>query len=268
MSNILRPDINVEYNIPFAPTDKVYIRTGVHGDGSCFYHSYLRIIHPSYRYATYNERCKLVTQLREQLAEQVTNESLMELGNGEPRRLMFFQLLNARLSAGFPDTDEYGHILNQLISLTPILEATTTFKGNFYITFVEKIKEQLYTKIGNKGSKFDKYIDSWSYELFYTINEQIIENFKHKLLTDQVSAFEIEYISRCLHYNFLFLRDNRNVCEYYPTGVMLNEEWPVIILLWRDDCHYEIIGEMRHDRTVKRKFNVKDNTVQCIVNTV
>lgn len=265
MSNLLKPDINVTYDIPFASPDKVYIRTGVHGDGSCFYHAYLRVVHSQYKYASYEDRCKLVEKLRKHLADQVNNETLINLGKGEPRRMLFFEILSARIRQGFPADDPHGQVLNRLVSLTALLEENTSFKGNFYLTFLEKIEAAARVKIGNDYAKLDKYVKEWIYGLFVSINDELIEKYKQKLLHDQVSALEIEFISKCLQTNFLFLRDVNDQCKQYETGIELNHNWPCVVLLWADECHYEVIGEMQHNRTVKRKFKYTDEFIQNLI---
>ncbi len=265
MTNILDPDINVECLIPFAPKN-LYICTGVIADGSCFYHAFLRITHPSYKNSTHKDRVTMVDNLRKQIADTITIETITKVGKGELKRMLFFKFLNEYVSNGFPTTDERGSILNNILSLSKIIEENTTFKGNFYLTVLEKIEEAVRAKIGNKYLKFNNYIKTWLYEAFVTVNQQVVESYRKQIMEEQVSATEIGYISNYVKYNFLFLRQDTNgMCQYYSTGIQLIEDWPIIVLLWKQDCHYEIVGEMHHNRIVKRMFTITDPFIVSIL---
>jgi hypothetical protein len=263
-SSILPPDKNMTCIIPFALADRVYIRTGTHGDGSCFLHAYLKAIRPQYKYASYEDRLAYVNRLREKLASSVSNETLSELGNREPRRILFFAELGKIIDDGFPK-DERGSLLNQLVDIRSIFQETTGAKGNFYRAFIDKIHETARAKIGQKYSKLEKYVIEWCHEIFGIANEAVLKNYKEKLLHDQVDSMSIEFISRRVECNFLFLREVDGKIEVYPFLTQVFQSWPFVVLLWTDECHYEVIGEMRPDRTVKRKFGLADDLIQNIL---
>lgn len=246
---MLDPDITNVYNIPFMPKDKVFVRTGVHGDGSCFFHAFLRVVKPQYKCSSYRDRCKFVQQLREHLASQVTDENLAKVGKGEPRRLLFFTHLKELLQVS-----QNGSLSSS--DLLSILEKTTTHEGNFYNAFYEKCREKAPTCANLK---------KWCYDLFITANDMLKKHYRNRLLNGDVSTLEIEFISQQLEYNFLFLHDVNGSCELYPFNTKIQDEWPFIVLLWKDECHYEIIGEMNYDRTITRRFSLRDEFISRLI---
>lgn len=260
MNYMLEPDKTSSYYLPFASPEKVYVRTGVHADGSCFFHAYLRVTKVQYKHASYEERRAHVSRLREKLSTAVTNESLSELSNNELRKMLFFEQLRARASCGFPRDSQYGALLNEFISIEKVLEASTTFEGNFYTHFVENIVEAGRARIGQKFEKFIPYIKSWCVGAFSEANQDVVDGFKRRLLKDQISTTEVEFVARQVECNFLFLRER----EIYPYSANINPLWPYVILLWLSDNHYEIIGEMNVDKSVKRKFWSKDSIIDLL----
>lgn len=264
--SFLSPDKNSLYNLSIFPKNKVYVRTGTHGDGSCFYHSYLRATKLQYKYSNYEDRCVYVKRLRENLAEKVTNESLSKLNGKELRRMLFMTILREETLNGFPP-DQFGNLLNKIINLGEILDSVSTSEGNFYFQYLEKINTLGEIKIGKNYEKFKKYIAKWCYDIFRSVGEKVLEHFKAKILHDQVSSIEIEFIARQLECNFLFVSDH-NGGKIYPFSANIDPSWPYIVLLWNSESHYEIIGEMRPDKTVARTFTENDELIQTLLGVI
>lgn len=262
--SLLQADQNSTYYLPFMPSDKVYIRTGVHADGSCFFHAFLRATKPHYRHASYTDRLVYATRIREKLSEAVSSQTLSELNNKELRTMLFFQQLRENVARGFPK-DAHGDILNQLINLETVLEMSSSFDGNFYLYFLKKIIQEGEAALGAKFKKFEPYVTKWCYDIFLKVNEKVIEQFKLKLLHDQVSSTEVEFIARQLQCNFLFIQDDILDKKIYPFSADINPLWPYVILLWKEGIHYEIIGEMKQDKTVMRKFSRRDQLVDILL---
>jgi hypothetical protein len=260
MNYMLEPDKTSTYYLSFSPPEKVYVRTGVHGDGSCFYHAYLRITKNQYKNASYDERRAYVSRLRNSLAESVTSDSLSKLNNKELRRMLFFEQLRGKLTNEFASDNQYGSLLNKFVSLEEVLDASTTFDGNFYTYFIEKISEIGRAQLGKKFERFIPFIKEWSLKTFSETNEEVIKKFKMQLLKKQVSSTEIEYIARQLECNFLFLREQK----VYPFSANIDAQWPYIILLWKSDIHFEIIGELSADKSIRRKFSSDDKIVKIL----
>lgn len=264
----LAADKTVICNIPCLLNYETYVRTGVHGDGSCFLHAFLRATKPSYKYKSYNERVERVKELRAQIADLVDDQSLKAIGNGEPRRMLFFQHLGTLVKDGFPGDAPPGVILNQLMNLSLVLEETTTFASNFYAVFLDKIKERCCVTIpeATYEAKFEKFVRGWCYEQFLRANRDMLAEYKRVLLEEQIGSLEVEFIARAVHVNFLFLREKKGRIEPYRTGAeIINPEWPCLVILWINDSHYELVGRLEEDRTVARTFTSDDEIIRKLL---
>jgi hypothetical protein len=73
------------------------IRSGVKGDGSCFYHSFLYNISPEYRKAKESERTDMVIKLRSELSRWSTDEKMLQILSSE-----MFQEFNAKMNSDSP----------------------------------------------------------------------------------------------------------------------------------------------------------------------
>ena len=81
--------IRVDSQQPFHTKIGDFIRTGVVGDGSCFFHSVLYSCTPEYRKLTIPERMCLVEDLRRLISKEVTVDIWLSLGNGEVAKLAY-----------------------------------------------------------------------------------------------------------------------------------------------------------------------------------
>ncbi len=243
---ILPPDKSYNYHIPNLSDE--YVRTGTQGDGDCYFHAYLRGFDFKYRHMSASERAEAVQKLRAELADHVTLESLRQISGGEYRRVLFFGALRQLLEKQNEET------------LVKILENTTTFKENFYVSFVEMALERLEFQTSAQKRAFVSRIKN----LFLQANDLAIDTFKNQLLTAEIGATECEYISRFLKRNFLFIYETENGVERYPFCSVINENWPFCVLLWVQKSHYEVIGrkEREHASVINRVFYRGDELVE------
>lgn len=266
---ILPPDRTVICNIP--NLDQTYVRTGIQGDGSCFLHAYLRATNLKYRGMIKSERKESVQILRERLAARVSIETIKGLGCGEHRKMIFFAVLNKIIEGGFPKNDEEGKLLNSIVNLNEILEKTTTFKKNFYSSFAENLIGEI-EKIEPPQPVSDQlktYIYKKCYDFFIETNEKVLDEFRISLLERQISSIEIEFISKQLEINFLFLRENYGNIEFYHEVASIDDySWPFVIMLWIGETHYEILGRKELNDTITRKFQKEDEIVQAILKSI
>lgn len=253
MNRILQPDQNQSFSLPCFPPEKLYVRTGVDADGSCFFHAFLRATSTQYKHADAGKRREAVTQMRQRLADEVRDDTIPR----EVRKMLFMVHLRAALATGFP-RDEHGEILARVIDLDRVLDETQAV-GNFYLAFVEQLQRRGQTALGAAFARLEPYAVQWCYDTFHAVNARVLDDFKHRLLHEHIGAAEIGYIAQRLECNFLFVTEE----GIYPFAADVNAAWPYVVLLWLED-HYEVVGEMNADRSVKRKFRRDDPLVQSI----
>lgn len=247
---ILPPDKTTNFYIEDLPN--VYVRTGVIGDGSCFFHSYLRAFDTGYRNKNTASRTEAVLRLRETLAESVSLETFKVISNGEYRKMLFFRILRYLFEKS----------VNQLLSseeLVDILEHTTTFETNFYSEFINSVLQRASTThTRDKMLNFIQYLK----QLFIEANDISIEHFKQALLHSEIGSTEVEFVARKIECNFIFLFTKEGKVELYPFSAIVDESWPYCVILWVGESHYEVIGRKEDDRTIVRKFYKDDEIIQ------
>lgn len=263
--NILTADSTRICNLPSLP--EKYVRTGTLADGSCFLHAVLNATVDGYRKLTYEERHDMVTNLRESLAESVTDKELMKIANGEYRKMSFFNHLRDQIKTGFPH-DNIGAMLNKIINLPRVLEETTSFKDNFYNTFIQTIENKINASAYPKkvSQNISLYINKNCYSFFCAANNSVTEEFKNGILNEDIGSKEIEFLASKLEFNFLFLKSDHKglIYPYHEVTKVINKDWNYIVLLWVCDCHYEIIGRQNEDKTITRRFTDEDPLIQFI----
>jgi hypothetical protein len=229
----------------------VYVRTGVIGDGSCFFHSYLRAFDSSYRNKNTSARTETVMRLRETLAESVSLETFKAISNGEYRKMLFFGILRQLFEKST------GQLLSSE-ELVDILEHTTTFETNFYSEFINSVLHRASTRAREEMLKFIQHLK----QLFIEANDLSIEHFKQSLLHSEIGSTEVEFVARKLECNFIFLFTKEGKVELYPFSAIIDESWPYCVILWVGESHYEVIGRKEDDRTIVRKFYKDDEIIQ------
>ena len=255
---MLEPDQNQIYDLS-AVAPGVFIRTGVIADGSCFFHAYLRVFRPTYKRANVAERTRIVGQLRRVLASSVSETSL----NSELYLLLFITELQKVLAQQDVSTDPHVKVLTKLVNLNTIVDDCSSFTGNLYTEFVDKVNAAGRKAAGDEADLYDEkmnpFVAQWARGIFHQVNQIVIRDFKQRLLTDYVGCTEMEYISRALKCNFLFVKDH----QIYPFQVTGYLEWPYLILIWVSEMHFELVGRLDPDRVIQRKFNSQDPLVRA-----
>lgn len=76
----LKPDETRTFCSPLSPR---LVRTGVIGDGSCFFHAVALSLSSEYRHGDTQVRMKYVRKMRQQIIDYLTNDTWKQLGHGE-----------------------------------------------------------------------------------------------------------------------------------------------------------------------------------------
>ncbi len=235
--NSLPPAKTVVFKTPLYPN---LIRTGVIGDGSCFFHALCYSLFADYRALNLDKQTEYVARIRQDIADSLTLERYKELGGGELYRLHFITSIRNMLWRLPIDKKKWdSHILpavsnewksTDLQDLLQILQAhSSEISSSRLETLAEKAEQLIWTayKVYMRTAWVDEYCI-----------EAILDHFRCNIYIVDSETRELYRTSMCR--------------ELYRKNVLL---------LWINDTHYESMGEMYHENTVRRVFTNRDKCI-------
>ena len=221
---MLKPDQHREC-INLYGENQNMIRSGVNGDGSCLYHSYLYNISPEYR-SNKDSRNETVTRLRADLSRWSTDERMLQILSAE-----MFQEFNNRMNSDNPYFNKADPSYNLWFKLFP-----ADFKIENYSTWYETIltAKERNEPVDNLLFTMNMLVKEWCAMLRRDIiNVESWADNRHIMLlmayTD-VNIYIISSVSRC------------------PTVLLFNSykvsRKQSMIILSMNDFHYEPMAFM------------------------
>ena len=286
---MIKPNQTLIFECPtisYILNNRKLVRTGVYGDGNCFFHSLLRAIDTNYRKQTNQvAHTRLVEKYRKDISDWITFDFYQSLGKGENFRIQFQQEFNDILREFYGSMDflkeikqdepcdsEVLPVIFKLLTLEEIDKyiIPNVLKGsqsdNFYILFCGEASQWIGKKIKNVIPK-DKlnYICGemcgYFIELFKMTHKRIFENFKRsiKCMGTFVDSFQLECISKYSNFNFLFMNEStQKPYDGFSHIVSFDPEKPSLIFLWVNENHFEILGELENNNIINRIFSSDD----------
>jgi hypothetical protein len=262
MLSIIEPERTFSFEVNFDCQDLV--RTGVIGDGNCFFHAVLRATDPGYKRLTTDEKIKAVEQMRSTISKSITQSLYRNLGNGSVMRLGFFQQLLGLLQ----DFAQETPLIDMEMYEKEILPKAQSGE-NFYTCFWEVCLKHLEKTILPKLTQDQfvnvcKRLSSQYIEIFNRAHEQGYQKFISEIAIPgtMIGSVHIEAISKVLRRNFLFI-DGKTL-DAYPQVSNFDVEQKTIILLWVGENHYEVVGKLLPGNTIQRVFSTDDDIVQLL----
>ena len=253
--------------VPFQDSEDVFVRTGASGDGNCFFHSLLRAIDGDYKNDSYETQLSKVENIRNFIAEHITQDIYTSLGNGEHRRLLFFASFRRYLEHPFRG-EAFENIALKLTNLEKAFEeaCSSSTQKNFYHTFWSKVQAQIREQVKEITAleRISKKIETWCRNTFLQAYNQAFQKFVESIraMNTDVEAVHMECIAKVLEKNFIFLREVDGVVQPYQEITSL--DYPTLVFLWIQDCHYEIIGRYEKNKSVTRLFDNNDVWIKKI----
>lgn len=245
----LKADKTESFKLNIEDSDLFHVvRTGVIGDGSCFFHALLRAKDSGYKHAVDEVKMDKVNYLRELCAKAVP-ELYADMGNGEHKRLAFMtKFVHYMEQMKYPD-DPVGKSLNENVplalyqSIIEELSSSSSFCHNF--------KQKLLLKL---DPYYHGYVSDHFDTIFTDIYNECVRDYADTILKNLVDQTHLEIISRVTKTNFIIVSSDTG--DVYPGAVnIINEDWDTIVILYLKDYeHYEIIGVMDETHYVTRKF--------------
>ncbi len=235
--NSLPPSKTVVFKTPLYHN---LIRTGVIGDGSCFFHAVCYSLFADYRALKTDKQKDYVAGIRKDIADTLTLERYKELGGGELYRLHFITSIRTMVWRLPIDKKKWDSTILPALSnewkttnLTDMLQILNTHSTNLSASKLETLAQQ-------------------AEQLIWTA-------YKMYMRTAWVDEYCIEAILDHFRCNIYIIDSDTR--ELYRTSLTRELYRKNVILLWIQDTHYESMGEVYHENTVRRVFTNRDKCI-------
>jgi len=233
---MLPMDINSTFYSPI--TKNTLVRTGIIGDGSCFFHSILFAYFPEYRSLSLENRIKLVTKLRLKIAKKLTLENWKKLGKGTISYLSFQECINKLLNILYNNLD--GNIKTNIKGaprrpklcsenkfFERLEESFEDFKIIFSIIPLHTLELDLFPKAFDSCQN-DSSIDKCKEKILIIFQEYFL-----KLSSNNKDIFSLQHkfiniisllIDEAENLSFFDFKNNLSDCSYF------NDEYHIEII--------------------------------------
>jgi hypothetical protein len=286
-------NITTELSVKFANN---LVRTGVISDGNCMFHAILSSYSNKYIKLSDDEKIEYVQKLRSMLPDVITKDIWLKIGYGETSRLEYGIILNNLLHEvynhilqdeplNYPPLQKYinsnSHIclfICKNISIKEIdEEILPKYKHDKDVYFdsthfVKQVKKFFKSKFGKNlneddSLKFNSLLEKIGefYELITRTSIELAYNHCKNQLSDNniwIGTEYISFISELFSINIYFI-DYKTGLPYIFGDEKLFPYKKSVVLLWVDNCHFEIVGIVEDD-TIRRTFNSDEHLIKMI----
>lgn len=221
--------------------DSKYIKTGVIGDGSCFIHAVLHAVSSTYREYDISKRIAHVYNIRQQLS--ISLEQIKKLGQGELYRILFLEHLHDIVK-------EYSDI-----SLTVWEKHFIPYISNHWKTTSHS---DITSLLHHQFTILTDLQRIWKY------TDQLVEKtFQQRLRNEWIDEYMIEYFCKLFQRNIIMLHDRDKQLSLYKLYPETFKYPKYVVLIWLDECHYEVLGKVIHQGTsIQRQFTKEDDIIR------
>jgi hypothetical protein len=226
---------------PLAPH---LVRTGVVGDGSCFFHALMYAICPSYAQLSESEQCERVRRERLIFAQSYSLNDWKSLLHGDLYRMhLTAAIRNCMMSLPlfqWIEADEWDHTYLPIVCQA-WQDTDITMLSHHILHALQQSSTHLPIP-----SMFASDLD----RLVVELEQRCHQYYCDKLAYDWVDSMMIPSIQTYYQCNFIFIdMETRDLYEppswKFPQSVLIG---------WIDHGHYESIGELLPNQTVRRVF--------------
>ena len=270
--NSIAPDKTVTLRIP--NLDENLVRTGVVGDGSCFFHAFNLATRRHYRSFNDDEKKHQVQSLRTGLSEFVTAEVWASLGDivTVEYETMLSNTLTSMFVAPFRSLPFTGFeklvaILQEIVDANKILDIFLPYKKE---TVLQRLVAYISSLLDNDASN-QRFIEM-CLDFFIKVCEftsvEALRKFKNDIANPLVFADDKMIVVMKLYTNYDFIFIDASTKKMYQQGVTLSGTKPIVIFLWVDGCHYESVGRLLSGNKIQRIFRYGDDIVGKLSNLV
>ncbi len=295
MTTINPNNITSELSVKFANN---LVRTGIISDGNCMFHAILSSYSTKYIKLSDDDKIEYVKRLRNMLPDVITKDIWLKMGYGETSRLEYGIILNKLLHDVYNYILNDQSLVEESESLASYINSNSHICAfickNITIQDIDdkilpnyKYDKDVYfdsahfVKYIKKffKNKFCKNLNENDVVKFNSLLEKVCDFFEHltKLSIDMayqhcknqlgdnniwIGTEYISFISEIFSINIYFI-DAKTMLPYVLGDEKLFQFKKSIILLWVDECHFEIVGIVE-DNTIRRTFNSDEYIIQMI----
>lgn len=274
--NSLDPMKSVTLYLEVPALPDTLVRTGVHGDGSCFFHSYLLATENHYRSLSYEERLQKVKTLRQQLADSITLDkwyALEDIATVESERVLtehISQLYTDPSSLSCVNQNVWD-IMKQLFKKDEIektLLPLSNDKSKISKLVSDKLSPLTCSMETAEDIQYMTNLEKLSNELLITLvdsaTQNAMENFKKSLAepSTEVNDAMLTAFRFFCKYDLIFV--NGRTRQRYETGHAISGKKPIVIILWVNECHYESVGRLLSGNKIQRIFEPSDHLIEIL----
>lgn len=282
------------------------VRTGVPPDGSCFFHSIFYPF-KSFRDLEKDDKREYIEKKRKNLAEKVNEITYASIQDGSVALVQLISRMREFME-NIQDEKIYkeNQILKLIFSLIPfnVIENEifvewdekcsseteipfdpqifiTRMKTNLYRLFYEKIVENInelekdhnpppsYLTSEEKLKVYHKFSEQ-IYTLFDYVFKDVVKKFKDELAdpSSWIDIYNFYYLINELDISSNILFIDYNTKKFFPIENDFDINKPSIILLYFPDFHFEPLGKLSEDvsmKTISRLFDSEDDIIQTFV---
>lgn len=252
--------------------DYTLCRTGTIGEGSCFLHSILHSYSSKYVSLSVIRRMKYISKLRRSLSF-LTIDKWETLGNGLVSKISFQETLISLLNKFYCSVgknkvfDNIINIINIEIFEQKILPLIySKYEKDSIDLQKQKIlkysilyfeKQLQYKKINDENMvvMFKKILKNILYLAKKNAYDTYIKNLYSS--STHIDQYFIEIISDYFNRDIYFI-DGKTRMLYQNASKDNIKNRKSIILIWVDNCHYEIMGRLLSNNKIEREFENDD----------
>lgn len=232
----------------YSPLADNLVRTGTLKDGSCYFHSILHALSLTYRKMDNPTRKTLVKNIRNLISEKLTIEKWLTLGKGEIAKVSFQTTVLPFLSPYLKD-----HQISIKVFEDKILPSAFQFNED-----IDTLITNLAKTLENKIPKIKDILKDCKRYCYNQYRQSLKE------LNSWIHVDTIEFISNYFNRD-IYIIDAKTRMPYVLSGHnQLFKKRKSLIILWIDQCHYEILGTLQSNNTVIRQFEFNDPLIQQI----
>jgi hypothetical protein len=288
------------FDSPLYDDKNSLVRTGTIADGSCGIHSILHSYSDKYVEKTIDERRECIKKLRSVIANNLTKENWEKIDNGMVSYISFQENLNLILTTLYKNGDDCINDLIVKNINEDEKKYTEFFKFIIQLISIEDFEKHIlpnsYKSIENDNSKMNlektrKKIINETVNWINNIIEKKLNKLDENRKLSLINATKI-IIKNCIKHakNIAFFNYQSNIenttsfidmtmisllSDYfnrdiyfidaktrmpYPSNQTIKNRKSIIII-WIDDVHYEIVGELLDDNIIKRVFDPNDDLI-------
>lgn len=243
-------------------------RTGTIGEGSCFLHSILHSYSSKYISLSVSKRMDYIKKLRKSLSSSLTEEKWEKLGEGLISKIAFQEKFLEILSS-FYSNDNGDKMFNLITNIIKLELFEKIILPKIYKKYEKdsiNIQQQkiikysiIYFKKLNKDLELVKIFKKILQNILKNAKEQAFSNYIENLYSSStyIDEYFIEIISNYFNRDIFFIDGNTRML-YQNASKNNIKNRKSIILVWINNCHYEIGGKLSSSHKIQREFETTD----------